>query len=57
VAKKMELIVDKVDIYIKGDEPGTWRTVKHVYDAVVKEFMAKKYGDTIETIANEGVPA
>lgn len=42
---------------IKGDEPGTWRTVKHAYDARVKEYMVKKYGDTIETIANEGVPA
>jgi hypothetical protein len=38
---------------LKGDEPGTWRTVKHVYDAKVKEFMVGKYGDKVEEIANE----
>jgi hypothetical protein len=42
---------------LKGDDPGTWRIFSRAYDAVVKEFLQKKHGDRIETIANEGVAA
>ncbi|MFA5419833.1 MAG: hypothetical protein WC341_15375 [Bacteroidales bacterium] len=38
---------------LKGDKKGEWRTVKHVFNAEVKAFLVGKYGDTIETIANE----
>lgn len=38
---------------LKGDKPDTWRIVKHVYDAAIKAFLVKTYGDTIEIIANE----
>ena len=38
---------------LKGDQPGSWRTVKSIFTPAVKEYMVKKYGNTIETIANE----
>jgi len=48
---------NKTVFRLKGDKPDTWRTVKHIYDAAVKAYMQQKYGDKIETIANEEVTA
>lgn len=39
---------------LKGDAPGKWWVLKTPYSPKVKEQIVTKYGDTIETIANEG---
>lgn len=39
---------------LKGDEKGRWRTVKAPYSERVKQYLTLKYGDKIESIANEG---
>jgi len=31
--------------------------VKALYSGKVKQYLVARYGDTVETIANEGVPA
>ena len=38
---------------LKGDDLGSYRTVKAKYDPRVKAFIAKKYGDKVEEILNE----
>jgi len=42
---------------LKGDEEGRWRTVKALYSGKVKQYLVAKYGDKIECVANEWVPA
>jgi hypothetical protein len=42
---------------LKGDEEGHWHTVKALYSGKVKQYLVAKYGDKVECIANEGVPA
>jgi len=38
---------------LKGDKEGAWRTVNAPYDARVKAWVEKKYGDKVEEILNE----
>jgi hypothetical protein len=38
---------------IKGDKKDAWRTIKGKFTPQIKAWIVKKYGDTIERIANE----
>lgn len=38
---------------VKGDEVGTWRTLKSPYNAKAAAFIRTKYGETLEEILNE----
>lgn len=42
---------------LKGDQEGAWRRILHTYDPAVKQFIASKYGDQVEEIANERLEA
>jgi len=38
---------------LKGDNEGSWRTIKHIWDERVKAHLTKIHGDQLEEIANE----
>lgn len=38
---------------VKGDPKDSWRTIKAVYSAQVRDFITKKYGEQVEEILNE----
>lgn len=38
---------------IKGDKTESWRAIKTPFDSSVKDLLVKRYGDSIERIANE----
>jgi len=38
---------------IKGDTIGEWRIIKAPYSPHIEQELVKKYGDTLETIANK----
>lgn len=42
---------------LKSDKSGEWRTIPHPYAEQAKDWLAKKYGDAVECIANENIDA
>ena len=42
----------KIVFRIKGDPKDQWRMIKAPYNEQVKQFIASKYGDTLEEVVN-----
>lgn len=57
LAQKKRWCAKETVFRLKGDKEGNYRTVKHVFDQKVKEFIVKKYGDQLLEILNETLPA
>ncbi len=51
--KLKRLCKTKTLFRLKTDNEGTYRVIARRFDAAVKEFLLKKYGDNLGEIANE----
>jgi len=52
--QKLQRLTKTKTLYrLSGDAPGTWRTIRHVYDAGVRKHLRTKYGAKLQIIANE----
>ena len=57
LAQKKRWCKDSTMFRLKGDKAGSYRGVKHVFTPAVKAHLVKTYGEKLEEILNETLPA